>query len=185
MNNLLLPKFKHSPILALLTFMIMLQPLSTDIYLASIPSLVEIFNVPFSKVQLTLSFFVISFGLTQLIIGPLSDKFGRLPLLYIGLSIYILSSFLCAIVISIDQLIIARFLQAAGCCVAAVIGRSLVRDAFSSENSAKVMARASSWISLAPLFGPILGSYLEVNFGWQSTFIFLATISIIFFYLCL
>ena len=149
----------------------MLQPLSTDLYLASLPSLATVFGVPASTVQLTLSMFVAGFGGAQLVIGPLSDRYGRRPVLLAGLSLYVVASLLCAAAPGIDLLIVARFLQALGCCSAIIIARAIVRDAYAPSDSARVIARASSWLSLAPLLGPILGSYLQVTFGWRAAFV--------------
>jgi DHA1 family bicyclomycin/chloramphenicol resistance-like MFS transporter len=166
-----LAQFTHAPLLLLITAFLMLQPLSTDLYLASLPSLASGFNVPASTVQLTLSLFVIGFGGAQLIVGPLSDRFGRRPVLLCGLGLYVAASALCALAQSIEMLIIARFLQALGCCSAVIIARAIVRDAYAPADSARVVAMASSWLSLAPIFGPILGSYLQVAFGWRAAFV--------------
>jgi MFS transporter, DHA1 family, multidrug resistance protein len=151
---------------------LMLQPLSTDLYLASLPHLASDFGVTPAVVQQTLSLFVIGFGVAQLISGPLSDRFGRRPVLLGGLGVYIASSLACALAPSLDLLISARFVQAIGCCTAAVVARALIRDAFSLTEGAKVMAKASSLLSLAPIFGPILGGYLQVGFGWRAAFFF-------------
>ncbi|MDB5796599.1 MAG: Bcr/CflA family drug resistance efflux transporter [Paucimonas sp.] len=172
MNNDTRPltQFAHAPLLLLIICCLMMQPLSTDLYLASLPSLASTFQASPSVVQLTLSLFVIGFGGAQLIIGPVSDRYGRRPVLLAGLSTYVLASLLCALAPSIELLIVARFLQAVGCCSAAMIARALVRDAYDPAHSAKLLARASSWLALAPLLGPILGSYLQVAFGWRAAF---------------
>ena len=172
-----LPQFAHAPLLLLITAMMMMQPLSTDLYLASLPSLATGFDVPVATVQLTLSLFVIGFGAAQLVIGPLSDRFGRRPVLLTGLAIYVAASAMCGLARSIELLIFARFLQALGCCAAVMIARAVVRDAYAPENSAKLLAKASTWISLAPIFGPILGAYLQVAFGWRAAFIALGIFS--------
>ncbi len=151
---------------------LMLQPLSTDLYLASLPHLASDFGVTPAAVQQTLSLFVIGFGVAQLISGPLSDRFGRRPVLLGGLGVYIASSLACALAPSLDLLISARFVQAIGCCTAAVVARALIRDAFTPTEGAKMMAKASSLLSLAPIFGPILGGYLQVGFGWRAAFFF-------------
>ena len=181
MQNQPLPQFAYAPILVLITAMLMMQPLSTDLYLASLPSLVSSFQVPVSTVQLTLSLFVIGFGIAQLIIGPLSDRYGRRPVLLIGLALYIAASALCGLANSINLLIAARFIQALGCCSAVIVARAIVRDAYPPENSARVIARASTWISIAPILGPILGSYLQVTFGWRAAFVALGIFSAIVF----
>ena len=178
-------QFAHAPILVLVTAMLMMQPLSTDLYLASLPSLASVFNVPVSTVQLTLSLFVIGFGSAQLLVGPLSDRFGRRPVLLSGLGLYVAASAFCALSQSIELLIAARFLQALGCCAAVMIARAIVRDAYAPEHSARVIARASTWISLAPIIGPILGSWLQVTFGWRSAFVALGTFSAVVMAACL
>ena len=172
-----LPQFAHAPLLLLITAMMMMQPLSTDLYLASLPSLVSGFGVPVATVQLTLSLFVIGFGSAQLVIGPLSDRFGRRPVLLTGLGLYVAASALCGLAQSIELLIAARFLQALGCCAAVMIARAVVRDAYEPQDSARFLARASTWISLAPIVGPIVGAYLQVAFGWRAAFIALGIFS--------
>jgi MFS transporter, DHA1 family, multidrug resistance protein len=172
-----LAQYAHAPILLLVIGFLMLQPLSTDLYLASLPSLGSVFSAPSSTVQLTLSMFVIAFGGAQLIIGPLSDRFGRRPVVIWGLSLYVLASLLCAISPSIELLIAARFVQALGCCSAIIIARAIVRDAYAPADSVRVVARASTWLSIAPLTGPILGSYLQVTFGWRAAFVALSLLS--------
>lgn len=172
-----LAPYAHAPLLILIAACLMLQPLSTDLYLASLPGLATGFNVSPSIVQLTLSLFVTGFGAAQLVIGPLSDRFGRRPVLLGGLGIYLAASALCVFAPSIEVLIGARFLQAIGCCSAVIIARAIVRDAYAPEDSAKVIARAASWLSLAPIFGPILGSYLQVGFGWRAAFVALCLFS--------
>ena len=172
-----LAAYANAPILLLVACFLMLQPLSTDLYLASLPSLGTVFNAPMATVQLTLSMFVIAFGGAQLVIGPLSDRYGRRPVVIWGLGLYVLASLLCAFAPSISLLIAARFLQALGCCSAIIIARAIVRDAYAPADSARVIARASTWLALAPLTGPILGSYLQVTFGWRAAFIALTLLS--------
>ncbi|HVL74740.1 MAG TPA: multidrug effflux MFS transporter [Noviherbaspirillum sp.] len=172
-----LAPYAHAPLLLFIASFLMLQPLSTDLYLASLPGLATYFQVPAATVQLTLSLFVLGFGAAQLVVGPLSDRFGRRPVALGGLALYVFASLLCSIATSVGLLIAARFLQALGCCAAVVISRAVVRDAYAPEHGARVVARASTWLSLAPIFGPILGSYLQVAFGWRAAFVALATLS--------
>lgn len=172
-----LAAYAHAPLLFLIATCMMLQPLSTDMYLASLPGLGSVFGVPPSTVQLTLSLFVIGFGGAQLVIGPLSDRFGRRPALLCGLALYVGATALCGFARSIELLIAARFVQAIGCCSAVVIARALVRDAYAPEDGVRIIAKASTWLSLAPLFGPILGSYLQVGLGWRATFAVLGVFS--------
>jgi DHA1 family bicyclomycin/chloramphenicol resistance-like MFS transporter len=161
-------------LLWLVTGCLMLQPLSTDLYLSSLPSLASDFAVTPAAVQQTLSLFVFGFGSAQLISGPLSDRYGRRPVLIGGLSVYLLSGVACARAPSLDWLVAARFVQAIGCCTAVVVARAIIRDAYSPADGARVLAKASSMLSLAPILGPILGGYLQVAFGWRAAFVTLA-----------
>jgi DHA1 family bicyclomycin/chloramphenicol resistance-like MFS transporter len=161
-------------LLWLVTGCLMLQPLSTDLYLASLPSMAGDFGVAPAAVQHTLSLFVIGFGTAQLVSGPLSDRFGRRPVLIGGLTLYLLSSVACALAPGLDWLVIARFAQAIGCCTGVVVARAIIRDAYTPAEGARVLARASSLLSLAPILGPILGGYLQVAFGWRAAFVALA-----------
>lgn len=148
----------------------MLQPLSTDVYLASLPHLTAYFATTPAAVQQTLSMFVIGFGTAQLISGPLSDRFGRRPILLAGLAIYLLASIVCGLAPSLNFLVLGRFIQAIGCCTAVVVTRAIIRDAYAAVDGARMFAKASSLMSIVPIFGPVLGSYLQVAFGWRSTF---------------
>src|SRR5512137_3121089 len=105
---------------------LMLQPLATDFYLASLPGLTRTFAASIPTVQLTLSVFILAFGTMQLVIGPLSDRIGRRPVILGGLALYLLASFACALAPSIELLIAARALQAVGCCAAVVVARAIV-----------------------------------------------------------
>lgn len=155
---------------------LMLQPLSTDLYLASLPRLGEAFSAPKILVQQTLVFFSVGFGLAQLLGGPLSDRFGRRRVMLGGLSLYLLASLACALAPSIDLLIAARFAQACGCCAAIVAARALIRDLYSPAIGAAKLAQASSYMAFAVVSGPVIGAQLQVHFGWQAAFIFLSCI---------
>lgn len=150
---------------------LMLQPLSTDLYLASLPHLAGYFSVSPAAVQQTLSLFVIGFGSAQLVSGPLSDRYGRRPVVLGGLAVYGAASIACALAPNLGLLILARFVQAVGCCTAAVVARAMVRDVHTPAEGAKVIAKASTLLSLAPIFGPIAGGYLQVSFGWRAAFV--------------
>ncbi|HEU4852187.1 MAG TPA: multidrug effflux MFS transporter [Telluria sp.] len=172
-----LPQYAQAPLLPLIIAFLMLQPLSTDLYLASLPGLATVFGVPASTVQLTLSMFVIGFGGAQLVAGPLSDRFGRKPVLSWGVGLYVIASLLCAAAPDIDLLIAARFLQSLGCCAAIIVARAIVRDAWPADAAPHVIAKASTYLSFAPLLGPIAGSYLQVTFGWRAAFVALSALS--------
>lgn len=157
-------------LLWLVTGSMMLQPLATDLYLASLPHLITYFDATPAAVQQTLTLFVFGFGGAQLISGPLSDRFGRRRTLLGGIAVFIAASIACALAPTLGWLVLARFLQAVGCCTGAVVSRAIVRDAYEPTEGAKVLAKASSLFALTPIFGPILGGYLQVEFGWRAAF---------------
>jgi DHA1 family bicyclomycin/chloramphenicol resistance-like MFS transporter len=160
---------------ALVGCFLMLQPMSTDFYLASLPGLAQRFAASVATVQLTLSVFILAFGTMQLVVGPLSDRVGRFPVVIAGLALYAFASLACALAPSIEFLIAARFLQAVGCCAAVVIARAIISDVFDTLAGAKVMAQASTLLAIGPLVGPVLGSYLEVRYGFRAIFAVVTT----------
>jgi DHA1 family bicyclomycin/chloramphenicol resistance-like MFS transporter len=159
----------------------MLQPLATDLYLASLPGLSSRFDVPPSTIQLTLSVFVATFGAMQLVSGPMSDRWGRRPVLLGGVALYVVASLACAASPGIGVLIVARFVQAIGCCTVVVVSRAIIRDTFEPAAGARALALASTLLSIGPVAGPIVGSLLEVRFGFRAAFLFIAALGAILF----
>ncbi|MEO3427702.1 multidrug effflux MFS transporter [Pelagibius sp. CAU 1746] len=154
----------------LLTAMVALGPISTDLYLPSLPAIGRDFGVANAEVQLTLSVFLAGFAVSQLAYGPLSDRFGRRPVILGGLALYLLATLVCAFASGIEMLILARFFQAVGACVGPVLGRAVVRDIYGRERAARMLSYMGMAMAMAPAFGPILGGFLEVWFGWRANF---------------
>jgi DHA1 family bicyclomycin/chloramphenicol resistance-like MFS transporter len=161
------------PVTVLLTALVALGPISTDLYLPSLPSLARYFAVGVDDIQLTLSVFLVGLATAQLVYGPLSDRFGRRPVLLVGLAIYVVASVVCMLAPSVRVLVVARFVQAVGACVGPVLGRAVVRDVYGREGAARVLAYMSAAMALAPAIGPILGGFLEEWFGWRINFLVL------------
>jgi DHA1 family bicyclomycin/chloramphenicol resistance-like MFS transporter len=159
--------------------LLMLQPLATDLYLPTLPGIATYFGVGVGTVQWTLSIFVATFGLWQLVAGPLSDRFGRYPVIVAGAAAYCGASVLAALAPTIEVLVGARLLQAAGACSCLVGARGLVRDLRSPGEGARLLASASTIMSFAPLLGPVVGAYLYVAFGWRAAFALLAVLSLL------
>src|ERR1043166_1687233 len=111
-----------------------LTALSIDMSLPALPRLTAVFATTPDKAQLTLSVFLAGFALGQLAYGPISDRFGRRPVLLFGLVVYTLAGLGCALAQSIDQLILCRLLQGAGGCVGRVMGPAIVRDEFHAQD---------------------------------------------------
>jgi MFS transporter, DHA1 family, multidrug resistance protein len=144
---------------------------ATDMSLPALPALVAVFAASPDEVQLTLSLFVLGYGGGQLVYGPLSDRFGRRPLLLAGLIIYTLAGFACALAPTIGMLVAARFVQGLGGCVGPILGRAVVRDHFSGVRAAQMLSYVTVVFALAPLVAPSIGGVLLDLFGWRSIFL--------------
>jgi DHA1 family bicyclomycin/chloramphenicol resistance-like MFS transporter len=155
-----------------------LQPLATDMYLPTLPSIANAFAASVATVQWTLSVFIAAFALAQLVAGPLSDRFGRYPVIVSGVAIYFAGSLVCALAPTIGVLIGGRLLQAVGACACIVSVRAVVRDLYEPPEGARLLAAAGTIMGLAPLIGPILGSQLQVVYGWRAPFFALAVFSL-------
>jgi len=155
---------------ALLTALVALGPLSTDLYLPSLPGLLRTFKADVAQVQLTLSVFLLGLATGQLVYGPLSDRFGRRPVLLAGLVLYAGASIACALATSVPALIAARFVQATGACAGPVVCRAIVRDIHGREGAARVLSYMGAAMALAPAFGPVLGGFVESWLGWRGNF---------------
>ncbi|MCB1720029.1 MAG: MFS transporter, partial [Candidatus Competibacteraceae bacterium] len=137
-------------------------PLSIDMYLPSLPTLVQVFATDTGRVQLTLSAFLIGFGIGHLIYGPLSDRYGRrLPLL-VGVLLYVLASGWCALSENIEVMIALRFLQGMTACAGPVIVRAMIRDRFNPEQGAQMLSLVFMVMTLAPLLAPLLGGWILI-----------------------
>ncbi|MBM3547561.1 MAG: multidrug effflux MFS transporter [Alphaproteobacteria bacterium] len=158
----------------LLTGLVAFQAISTDLYLASLPTMQRVFATDEARVQLTLSVFLLGSALMQLAYGPISDRFGRRPVLRFGISLYVAASIACAFAPTVEALIVFRLLQAIGSCAGVTLGRAVARDLYAPVVAARVLAYMSSAMAIAPIIGPMLGSWMTVAFGWQANFLFLA-----------
>jgi MFS transporter, DHA1 family, multidrug resistance protein len=171
-------KLNSGIISALLFCFLALQPLSTDLYLPSLPAITKVLGAEGARIQLTLSLFLAGFAISQLIVGPITDRFGRLPGIYGGLILYVTGSALCAFATNVDALIVGRVIQ--GLAVGAVIvsGRAVFRDSFEPEEGAKKLARVYGLIGFVPFFAPIVGSLLLMYIGWQAGFWLLTLVGV-------
>ncbi|MEZ5651812.1 MAG: multidrug effflux MFS transporter [Burkholderiaceae bacterium] len=162
---------KHShPVPWLLVAFLAAQPASTDVYLPALPALGNQFAASSGQVQLTLSVFIGGFAVAQLLAGPLSDRFGRRPVVLAGAALLSIALLAGALAPSLGWLVAARFLQALGVCCLVVCARAIVRDRYSPAEGAHVMARVLAWMGLAPLLGPALAGLSLPWIGWRGLF---------------
>ncbi|MCC2113636.1 MAG: multidrug effflux MFS transporter [Hyphomicrobiales bacterium] len=148
-----------------------LGPLSTDMYLPSLPAIAEVFGSDTARVQLTLSLFLTGFAVGQIVYGPISDRHGRKPVLIASLALYAVASLACAFAPTIEALIAARFVQAVGACGPIVLARSVVRDLYAGARAGQELSRMGSIMGVVPAIAPILGGFLQTGFGWQASFL--------------
>ncbi|WP_299690409.1 multidrug effflux MFS transporter [uncultured Vibrio sp.] len=149
-------------------------PLTIDLYLPALPQMVEVFNTDQSMVNLTLSSYFVTYAIGLLFWGPLSEKFGRKPILLIGLASYMVASIVCAMTNTIEQLIGARIFQAFAGSAITVIATAIVKDLYSGREREKIMATIMSLVIIAPMVAPVFGAFLLKIASWRMMFVTLA-----------
>lgn len=152
--------------------------LALDIYVPSIPFIQQTFGVNQTIIQLTVSLFMLTTGIGQLLLGPISDQIGRRKVLLMSIFIFIIGSLFCMLASNISWLIIARVIQAFGACGMMVSAFAIVRDLFSGDDCAKIYSFLNSTIALSPLLAPIAGGYLQYWISWRASFAALALVGI-------
>lgn len=151
-----------------------IMPMAVDMYLPALPSLTQSLQVDPSRVQLTLSSFFLGVAGGQLLHGPLSDRYGRRPLMLVGLALYVLASAGCAMATSVGMLTVLRFVQALGACSGMVISLAVIRDSFAPQEGARMISRMMLVLGVAPILAPLAGGQLLAWLGWRAIFWFLA-----------
>ena len=156
---------------ALLAGLSAVGPLTTDMYLPSLPDIARQLGASSAQVQLTISAYLIGFAAGQIIYGPVSDRHGRKPVLIGAIALYCAASLACALSTSIEMLIVARAFQALGGSGGIVLTRAIVRDIYSGAHAGRELSVIGSVMALAPVLAPILGGLIQTAFGWRVTFL--------------
>lgn len=154
-------------------------PLSTDLYLPALPGMARYFGVSVDLTNLTLILFFLFFSAGTLVWGPLSDKYGRRPVLIAGLVIYVAASIWCANAGDIFQLIGARVLQASGGSAAVSVATAMVKDVYASRHRESILAIVQSMVLISPMAAPVLGAFLLSFTSWRGVFWTLAGIGVL------
>jgi DHA1 family bicyclomycin/chloramphenicol resistance-like MFS transporter len=167
--------FALTLLLALLTG---IGPLSTDMYVPSLPDIGRALHASTEQVQLTISSYLLGFATGQIVYGPISDRFGRKPVMMVALVLYGIGSIICATTQSIEMLAAWRFVQALGGAGAIVLARAVVRDLYSGVRAGRELSLMGSIQALAPILAPVIGGLLQTVFGWRASFILLVIFAV-------
>ena len=151
-----------------LALLLGLQPAMTDLYLPALPQLARELGASMSETQLTMSALILAFGLSQLVWGPLADRFGRRPVLLGSLALLVLASLGACAASHVGWLIFWRAAQGATMAAAVVCARAMVRDLYEPHQGAQVMSLALSGLGLLAIAAPLLGGVLAMALGWRS-----------------
>jgi MFS transporter, DHA1 family, multidrug resistance protein len=171
------PVLGVNPRLTTLMIAAAMSPLAINIFVPSMPQIVTHFSTTYAMAGLGLSLFLAAMAVLQLLIGPLSDRFGRRPVLLGGVALFILGTFICIHAPTIEVFLAGRLVQA--CAVAGIIlSRAIVRDLVSREQSASAIGYVTMGMAVAPMIAPALGGLLDELYGWQASFYFLALLGV-------
>ncbi len=165
--------------LLLLVAMTGVAPISLYMLVPALPVLATTFGRDISIAQMTVSLYMVGIACSQIIMGPLSDKFGRRPVLLAGLGLMVVASAACIFAESLPQLIAARFLQALGGATGMVVSRAIIRDLYSRERIGAMISLVIAVMMIAQMLSPLTGGLLETAFGWRSIFYVITAASIV------
>lgn len=154
-------------IVLILSLLLGLQPITTDLYLPALPALTAGFGASMAQAQLTLSALLLAFGLSQLVWGPLSDRFGRRPILLVGMSAYVLASVGSTLAGSMEVLVVWRTVQGAAMGAGVMCARAIVRDLYSPVQGARIMSKGLTGLGVLACLSPPLGGALSGFFSWR------------------
>ncbi len=166
-------------LLILLALLSAFTPLSIDMYLPALPVIAIDLHGTAGDIQLTLSSFMIAFGVGQIFYGPAGDRFGRRPVILIGLAIYVVTSVGCAFAVEAGHLVGLRFLQGLAACGGVVLARTMVRDLAEKDQAARAMSLMMACTSIAPMLAPLIGGQILWFLGWRAIFWVLAVIGFV------
>src|SRR5450432_655142 len=165
--------------LLLLVAMTGVAPISLYLLVPALPMLASTFGRDISIAQMTVSLYMVGIACSQIIMGPLSDRFGRRPVLLAGLALMVAASVACIFAETLPQLIVARFLQALGGATGMVVSRAIIRDLYSRERISGMISLVIAVMMIAQMLSPLTGGLLETAFGWRSIFYVVTAASLV------
>ncbi|MFQ2216710.1 multidrug effflux MFS transporter [Aeromonas dhakensis] len=167
------------PLILLLVLLVLFSPLAIDIYLPAIPQMAEQLGAEVTLMQGTITWFLFSMGLGQLLVGPLADRYGRKPIALGGVLLYGLSALGAGFAASLGELMLARVLQGLGACATSVAAFSVVRDSYGPKKSGQMISYLNGAICFIPALAPLLGGWLTAKAGWSANFWFMAGYAVV------
>jgi len=156
-----------------------INPIAINMFVPAIPEMIRSLQTDVTTVQLVLSSYLFSTAVAQLAIGPLSDRFGRRPVLIGGLGVFALATLACMLAPNVGTLIAARVAQGAGGCAGMVLSRAVVRDRYERDRAASVLGYVTMAFAIAPMIGPALGGVFNDLLGWRSIFAFQLALAVL------
>src|SRR5438132_300812 len=170
------PMTRRPPPLVLLALVTAIAPVALHMLVPVLPVLAAVFAAPPGAVQLVLTLFLAGIAGGQLVYGPLSDRFGRRPVLLAGLVMFLAGTLLCGVAWSLAALVVGRVLEAVGACAGIVLGRAIIRDVYEREAAARGLALVMLAMTLAPAISPAVGAYLAEWVDWRAIFALLGAL---------
>src|SRR5438132_2610060 len=164
--------------LLLLVAMTGVAPISLYMLVPALPVLATTFGRDISIAQMTVSLYMVGIACSQIIMGPLSDKFGRGPVLLAGLGLMVAASVGCSFAETLPQLIAARFLQALGGASGMVISRAIIRDLYSRDRISSMISLVVAALMIGQMLSPLTGGLIEIAFGWRAIFYLITAASL-------
>jgi len=155
-------------------------PLSVDMFLPSMPEMAEEFGTSEGVLTLGVTLFLVSFAGSQLFYGPASDRWGRRPILLLGLAVYCLGGLMCLTATGVEQLILGRVLQGLGGGVGPALANAMVLDLYGSEGAARMIGYMSIVLPLAPAIAPVIGGVIATATSWRAVFVTLTGLGVAF-----
>jgi DHA1 family bicyclomycin/chloramphenicol resistance-like MFS transporter len=158
---------------ALLAFLSMLSPFSIDTFFPSFPAIAREFSLTALQLQQTLTAYLVPYGVTMLLHGPLSDAYGRRRVILVGVSLFTIASLACALAPGFGTLLAFRAMQGATAGAGLVVARAVVRDLYAGHEAQRLMSLITMLFGFAPAVAPVIGGWVHVAFGWRAVFLFL------------
>src|SRR3954452_4476361 len=165
--------------LLLLVAMTGVAPIALYMLVPALPVLATTFESDISVAQMTVSLFMVGLAVSQIIVGPLSDRFGRRPVLLGGLGLMVAGSIGASVAANLPQLIAARFLFALGGASGMVMSRAIIRDLYSRERISSMISLVIAVMMIAQMLSPLTGGLLETAFGWRAIFYVITAASLV------